>query len=215
MHRRPESVRLAYERSRERFGPDHALTLHAAAMLSYAELWMGSIEHAYELAREAYERASSTHAPDHPTTLWLGATLGFALIRTGQPAPAHELAHGTHERAAAALGADHTITLVAGSVDGLAALRVGDLGHVQTVGRATWEGLVRGHWCRSPDRARSGDHVAPGSGVGAGCPAVFRDVRVRHGRALGASLRSRPSQHGECARDRRGIGRPGPVLKAF
>lgn len=190
------------------------MSSHAAAMLSYAELWLGDIDSAYRLGSDAFERASRVHAADHPTTLWLGFTLAFALIRMGRVEEAHEMSHLTCRRAVEALGADHTITLVAGSVDGLAALRVGELAHLRMVGRATWTGLVRPRG-RPPCCARRGHHPLPGCRDHRRSRAVLTGLRVGHVGTLGPDLRCGPPELGERAPVRRSSGSGvGKALKA-
>jgi eukaryotic-like serine/threonine-protein kinase len=111
-----QAVRLGeevYQRSREKFGPDHQKTLSTRNTLSVAYRDAGRLDLALPLARESLELTRRRLGPDHPTTLAAMNSLALLHRSAGQFQEAIALHEEAVEVTRTKLGANHLGTLAA------------------------------------------------------------------------------------------------------
>jgi hypothetical protein len=92
-------------------GPDHLITLSAAAGLTFARVLLGEVKPARALGEDTLERCRRVLGPDHVTTLMAATALTLALDQLGEVVPADDLGEDTLQRSRRAFGLDHPITL--------------------------------------------------------------------------------------------------------
>ncbi|SDY75712.1 Tetratricopeptide repeat-containing protein [Geodermatophilus africanus] len=99
--------------ARRVLGPDHVISLGAAAALTGAFSLVGEAESARALGEDTLERCRRVLGPDHAITLLAAAALTGALVRLGEAEPGRALGEDTLRRCRRVLGLDNPIALTA------------------------------------------------------------------------------------------------------
>ena len=77
------------ERGRDSLGPDHPITLAAAAAVTISLARLGATEQAHTLAADTVTRARNRLGPGHPFTRFLTRVLPPVPPVAGKPVAAH------------------------------------------------------------------------------------------------------------------------------
>jgi tetratricopeptide (TPR) repeat protein len=107
-----ELARHLHTAWRQRLGPDHLDTQHAATTLAEALRNLGDYRGARELNEETLARHRRVLGADHPETLASASNLAIALRALGEVTAARESDEDTVARMRRVLGQDHPATLL-------------------------------------------------------------------------------------------------------